>query len=199
MHRSRITLAAGAIAGAAPALASGGGGMGQALIQPQVGTIFWTLLTFAAMVVILRWVAWKPLLGALESRESSIRDTIAEAKRDRDGAERALAEQRQLVAEARRERAEALGLGQRDAERLKAEILEEARLQRERLLQQTEAQVAAGLRQARGELREAAADLALQAAQKLLSGRLDEASHRQLIEDYLAELEESGGGSPLPS
>jgi F-type H+-transporting ATPase subunit b len=186
----------GFAAAAAPAAASEGGGLGQALIQPQIGTIFWTLLTFAVMIVILGKVAWKPLLGALDAREQSIRASQEQARADRETAEGLLQQQRDLLAEARRERAHAVDQGREDAEKVKAEIMDEARKQRDQLMQQTEAQLDAGLRQARAVLRGEAADLAILAAQKLLAKTLDEPTHRKLVEDYLADLERSGDSLP---
>jgi F-type H+-transporting ATPase subunit b len=173
---------------AVPVAASGGGG-GSSLIEPNVGTIFWTVVTFVILAFLLGRYAWKPLLGALQERERSIQESIDQARGNREQAEKLLDEQRQLLDQARRERAEAVAAGQRDAEKVKAEILEEAREQREKLLNQTQAQVEAGLRQARSELRGIAADLALRAAEKLLVKNLDDASQRKLVEDYLADLE----------
>jgi F-type H+-transporting ATPase subunit b len=184
---------------ALPALASEGGGGGASLIEPKFGTVFWTLLTFILLVVLLGRFAWKPLLGALEQREKSIKDSIDQARKDREEAEGLLGQHRELLGEARRERAEAVSAGRRDAEVLKAEILEEAKKQREQLLAQTQEQVDAGLRQARSELRSVAADLAIQAAEKLLVKNLDDATQRKLVEDYLADLETSDGSGPLPS
>ena len=178
------------------ALAASEGGGGASLIEPQLGTIFWTTITFLALVVLLGRFAWKPLLGALEQRERSIQSTIDQARTDREQAEALLRQQRELLEQARRERAEALSAGQRDAEKLKAEILAEARGQREQLLKQTEAQIQAGIRQARGELRELAADLAIQAAGKLLERNLDAPTQKRLVEEYLRDLEQSGSGSP---
>jgi F-type H+-transporting ATPase subunit b len=188
------------VAPSAALAAEGGAGLGQALITPRIGTIFWTLLTFVIMVVILRRFAWGPLLAALELRQRSIQETIDQAKLDRAQAQELLQEHRDLVSEARRERAQAVERGRQDAERIKAEILEDARGQRERLMQQTTAQLEAGLRQAQQELRATAADLAIRAAEKLIATNLDEAGHRRLVEDYLADLERSKGASrPLPS
>jgi F-type H+-transporting ATPase subunit b len=175
---------------AVPVAASGGGG-GSSLIEPNVGTIFWTVVTFVILAFLLGRYAWKPLLGALQERERSIQESIDQARGNREQAEKLLDEQRQLLDQARRERAEAVAAGQRDAEKVKAEILQEAREQREKLLNQTQAQVEAGLRQARSELRGIAADLALRAAEKLLVKNLDDASQRKLVEDYLADLERS--------
>jgi len=175
---------------AAPVAASEGGG-GSSLIEPNIGTIFWTLVTFVILVFLLGRYAWKPLLGALQERERSIQEAIDQARGDREQAEKLVEEQRQLLDQARRERAEAVAAGQRDAEKVKAEILEEAKKQREKLLSQTQAQVEAGMRQARSELRGIAADLALRAAEKLLATNLDDASQRKLVEDYLTDLERS--------
>ncbi|HKQ62328.1 MAG TPA: F0F1 ATP synthase subunit B [Candidatus Polarisedimenticolaceae bacterium] len=199
MRRGRFLL--GGILGLAvvPAAAEEGGGLAQQLIQPQIGTIFWTLLTFLLMVILLGRFAWKPLLGALDARERSVRDGLDGAKRARDEAEALLQQQRQLVAEARRERAEALDKGRRDGETLKTEILAQARAQREQLLKQTESQVEALLRQGRLELRGATAELAIRAAEKLLGQRLDDAAHRRLVDEHLADLERAAESQPTGS
>ena len=197
MLRARAHVPGVIVAGlglAAPALASEGGG-GSSLIEPQIGTIFWTLVTFLALVVLLGRFAWKPLVGALEARERAIREDLEAAAQRRDEAQTLVLEQRELLTAARRERAEAVDAGKRDAERVKQELLDEARRQREQVLRETEAQVEAGMRKARAELRGTAVDLAILAAEKLLSKNLDEATHRRLVEDHLAELERGGPGA----
>jgi F-type H+-transporting ATPase subunit b len=184
---------------ATPGLHAAEGDGGSALINPNLGTIFWTVVTFVIFAFILSRVAWKPLIGALDARETSIRDNLDTAKREREEAQGVLAEHKRLVAGAHRERAAAVAAGQEEAERLKAEILDAARQQREKLLAQTDAQVQAGLRQAKAELRSVAVDLAIQAAGKLLEKNLDEATQRQLVERHLADLERSGGSGAAPS
>jgi len=186
------------IVGALPAAASGSGDAGGgSLLSPDPGMVFWTLLTFALMAFVLRRYAWAPMLTALQARESTIQSSLDQARKDREQAERLLAEQRELLAEAHRQRSEALEQGRRDAERVKTEILAAANEQRDQLLRQTEEQVQVGLRQARGEMRAIAADLAIAAAEKLISQRLDGDAHRRLVEEYLADLEKPGSGSAL--
>ena len=108
--RACLVLAASSV----PALASEGGGGGSSLIEPQIGTIFWTLVTFLAMLVLLGRFAWKPLLGALDAREASIRDSLDQTKKQREETESLLQQQRELLAEAHRERAAALAEGRRE-------------------------------------------------------------------------------------
>ncbi len=190
------------IAWVAPLYASEGGEGGStgasALITPEIGLMFWTLVTFLILVVLLAKYAWGPILKAMNAREDGIKNDLDNARKEREDAQRLLEEHRGLINLARKERAEAVEAGRRDAERLKAEILDEARKQREQLQKQSEAQIEAGLRQARAELKGEAADLAIQAAGKLMGKNLDDATQRRLVEDYLADLERLGSSSETP-
>lgn len=189
----RVLLTVAVSLTALPALASEGGG--GSLIDPNPGTIFWTIVTFLFLMVILGRYAWKPLIGAIEDREKSIRGDLEQAASSRSEAESLVAEQRELLTSARRERAEAVEQGKRDAERVKEEILEEARRQREQVLKDTEAQVQAGLRKAQADLRGTAVNLAILGAEKLLSVKLDDAAQRRLVEEHLADLEAQSSSS----
>ena len=61
------------------------------LLNPDTGLMFWTIVTFLALVAILKFAAWGPLLHAVEAREARI-------KADREGAEKARADKKALVA-----------------------------------------------------------------------------------------------------
>jgi len=109
----RFLLAAAASLTALPTLASGGGG--GSLVDPNPGTIFWTIVTFVLLLFLLGRFAWKPLIGAIEAREKSIQDDLEQAASGRSEVESLVAEQRELLTSARRERAEAVEQGKRDA------------------------------------------------------------------------------------
>ena len=114
----RISIHALVLFAATSALASGAEDSGSLLITPKFGVIIWTLVTFLILLYVLGRFAWRPLLGAIEERERSIRENLDHAALERVEAEKLLEEHKALVAQARRERAEALAAGQRDAERL---------------------------------------------------------------------------------
>ena len=160
-----------------------------ALITPEIGLMFWTLVTFVILLGLLAKFAWGPLLAAMNARETGIKSDLDNARKEREDAQRLLEDHRNLLDQARRERADAVEAGRRDAERLKAEILDEARKQRELLMKQAETQIEAGLRQARASLKGEAADLAIQAAGRLMGRNLDDATQRRLVDEYLADLE----------
>jgi F-type H+-transporting ATPase subunit b len=188
-----VVVAAAVLAATPASAAAAAGGGGSSLITPQLGLIFWTSLTFVLLLLVLGRFAWRPLLGAIEERERTIRENLEQARREREAAASLLEEHRALVVEARKERAQAVAAGQADAERLKAEILQEAKRQRETVLHQTDAQVEAMLRQARDEMRTLAADLAIRAASKIIARNLDDAVQRKFVEEYLADLDRHPG------
>jgi F-type H+-transporting ATPase subunit b len=192
MFIKRLIVFAGIFASSLPALAAEGAG-GSMLIEPAFGLSFWTLLTFLLLLLLLGKFAWGPLIAAIKTREDAIRGDIDDARKQRDDAAAMLAEQKELNREALRERAEAVAAGQKDAERVKAEIVEEARQQREQLLKQAREQIEAETRQAKTELRATVADLTVLAAEKLLRKNLDDATQKKLVEDYLSGLERSEG------
>ncbi len=167
--------------------------LGQKLIEPHFGTLLYTTITFILLAMLLGRFAWKPLLGALAAREATIRDSLDQARRERDEASRLLVEQRQLVDEARRERAEAVAAGRRDAEQIRAELVEEGRRQRDELLAQGRIQMEQAIRQARVELRGSVVDMAIRAAERLIERNLDDATQRRLVEEHVEDLARSGG------
>ena len=77
------------VVGAIATTAASEGG-GSSLIEPQLGTIFWTLVTFIVLAFVLGRFAWKPLIGALDEREQGIRSSIDQARTDREEAEKLL-------------------------------------------------------------------------------------------------------------
>ncbi len=54
------------------------------LFTGDLGNILWSLLTFVAVLVVLGKFAWGPILGALKGREDFIRDSLEQAKKDRE-------------------------------------------------------------------------------------------------------------------
>ena len=50
------------------------------LLEPHSGLIFWTILVFIATMLLLRKLAFGPILAAVRSREQSLTDAIAAAE-----------------------------------------------------------------------------------------------------------------------
>jgi F-type H+-transporting ATPase subunit b len=171
------------------------------LVEVRPGLIFWTLITFFAVALLLRRIAWGPILNLVDQREKTIASSIESAKRERAEADKLLAEQKEAIQKARQEAAEMMRRNAEDVERLRAELVSKARAEAE--AQKTEAlrEIANERVKAVAEIKTLAADLAIQIAEKLLNERLDGPKQRELASEYLAEVARvaPGGVAPRPS
>ncbi|MDR1876970.1 MAG: F0F1 ATP synthase subunit B [Flavobacteriaceae bacterium] len=74
------------------------------LLTPSVGLVFWMTVSFLILLLLLKKFAWKPILKALEDRESSIQKSLDEAKNAREEMSKLTSQNEQLLKEARLER-----------------------------------------------------------------------------------------------
>jgi F-type H+-transporting ATPase subunit b len=166
--------------------------LNNALITPNIGLMFWTLLTFILLLVLLSRFAWKPIMNGIKSREVSIENALAEAKKAREEMKNLKSENEALLAEARAERDRILKEGREIREKMvadaKGQAQEEARLIVSNAKDSIEKEKLAAMK----ELREQVVDLALQAATKILKKELDDKSaQEQLVESYLNDVKVS--------
>src|SRR6185436_10432783 len=97
------------------------------LVRIDPGVLIWTVITFVALLAVLRWKAWGPIVAAIERREKSIRDAIDSARSEREDATRLLEQNKQLLDETRRETARMIEQGRKDAELARADMVDKAR------------------------------------------------------------------------
>ncbi len=158
------------------------------LMDVEPGLAIWTVVTFVLLVVVLRLVAWKPILHAVEEREKKIAGDIDGAKQDRSEAERLLAEQKALLADARKEAAEAVRKALADAETARQEMVAKSRKEAEDLLVRARQQLAEDKAKAQAELKGLVVDLAIDVAAKALGDHLaDTGRQRALFERYVED------------
>jgi F-type H+-transporting ATPase subunit b len=165
-----------------PVLAAGG------ITDLNPGLTLWTGITFLVLLVVLSKFAWGPIVKMLEERERTIKDAIDAAKKERTEAERLLAEQRDGLARAQREAAELARKNQQEVEALRQELTARARKEADELVATARQQITEELSKARAELKAQVADLAIDAAGRLVKANLDEKAQRQLVEEYIAQL-----------
>jgi F-type H+-transporting ATPase subunit b len=155
------------------------------------GLILWTIITFILLLVILRAVAWKPLLGALAAREESIRTSLQDAEHAQQEARRLLEENKLQLARAEEQSQRVIREGRELGERLKTEILDKANTSSRQMIDQAREEIRREKDAAIGQLRSEVADLAISAAGKLLDANLDTAASRKLVDAAIRELPKS--------
>ncbi|HEY1909101.1 MAG TPA: F0F1 ATP synthase subunit B [Myxococcaceae bacterium] len=168
------------------------------LVDVRPGLIFWTLITFFLVAVLLRRVAWGPILKVVDDREKTIAASIESAKRERAEAERLLAEQKDAIQKARAEAAEMMRRNAEDVEKLRIDLVSKARAEAE--AQKTDAlrEIQNEKTKAINDVKNVAAELAIQIAERLLNKQLDDKTQKDLANQYLSEVSRTVGGPQRP-
>jgi F-type H+-transporting ATPase subunit b len=166
----------------APVLAAG------QITDLNPGLTLWTAITFLFLLFVLGKFAWGPIVQMLNDRERTIREAIDSAKKERAEAERLLAEQKDALARAQKDAAELARKNQQEVEALRQELTARARKEADELVATARHQIAEEMSKARAELKAQVADLAIDAAARLVKASLDDKSQRVLVEEYIAQL-----------
>jgi F-type H+-transporting ATPase subunit b len=158
------------------------------LLSPNGGLMFWTIVIFTILLVVLSRFAFKPMLSAVEARERALQDAIDAAKRDRDEAQRVLAEHRAGLEKARSEAQKLIADGRATAEKLRNDLLEQTKAQQQEMLESARRAIETEKNNAIASLRREAVDLAIAGASKVIERNLDSEANRKLVETYLGSV-----------
>ena len=161
------------------------------LLDPHLGTIIWTLVTFSVVFLILAKFAWPNLIGALDEREERIRKALEGAGDAQAQAEAALEEHRDTLATASTEARQIVTESREAAERVHQETIEQAREEAQRLVEQARITIEREKTAAMAQLRREMGDLAIQAASALVDENLDNDRNRKLVDDFINSVPES--------
>lgn len=151
----------------------------------------WTVVIFLLLLVILRKMAWGPMLEGLRKREQTISDAVEEAKKARAETERISREFKTKMDQAYAEIPKLMDDARREAEALKedvrAQTTKEVQTERQRLRREIDT----ARDQALQELWSQAAQLATLISAKAIGRSLTEDDHRRLLDEALTELRQT--------
>jgi len=76
----------------------------EGLLSVSVGTVFWASIAFISVLLILKKMAWGPILQTLEEREQGIANALKQAELAKEEMASLKSGNEQLLKEAREER-----------------------------------------------------------------------------------------------
>jgi F-type H+-transporting ATPase subunit b len=152
----------------------------------------WTIIIFLFLVVLLRKLAWKPIVGALDERTKYIKDSLEKAEAAQRAAENARAEYEAMMAKASKEAQELIARGRKAAEGTRDEIVAKAQAESEQLRQRTIREIDLARQKALEEIKHTAAQLSVDIAGKIIGRSLAAKDHQDLIRQALHEMQISG-------
>jgi F-type H+-transporting ATPase subunit b len=159
------------------------------LITPTTGLMIWTLVTFVAVLFVLKRFAFGPIQQVIDARRKAITADLDAAEKARADGEAALKEYREQLAAARKEAAKIVDDARRVGEERRAADVAALEAETARLKDQAKAEIAAETRQALAQIKQQVADLTVIATEKVLRTRLDEKEQRRLIDEALGDVD----------
>ena len=148
------------------------------------------LVNFLLLLGILYLFAYKRILNMMDQRSQRIKESLEAADRAREDAARAQEEMKKQMDASRRESAVLLEEARRAADRFREEERVRAQLEVQAFIEKARADIRRERDVAVDEVRQHFADLAITAAERVISRSLDRRAHKELIEQVLKESEE---------
>ncbi|KAA3440646.1 F0F1 ATP synthase subunit B [Rufibacter hautae] len=158
------------------------------LVTPGIGLLFWQTITFLVVLFLLSKFAWKPIMKALREREDNIDAALTMAEKAKLEMQALKADNERLLTEARAERDRIL----KDATDAATTLVEGARTKAneegQRMIEQARVSIQNEKKAALTEVKNLAATLSIDIAEKLLRRELqDEQAQRALVQSYLQD------------
>jgi len=167
-------------------IASEGGNGG--LLDVNPGLMIWTVITFILLLLILKKVAWKPILTALDKRESDIREALAQAEKAKDDAKQILEQNQANLAKAEEESKKIINQSRTYAETLKEQLIKDSKEQAKKIVDDASLEIQRKQDIAFEELKGQIAEIAVSAAEKIIRESLDAQKSKQVIDKYLNDV-----------
>lgn len=162
---------------------------GQGQIISINATMGFVILNFLILAALLYGLLWEPITKMLDDRAASIRKDIEQASASREDAEKLKQRYEQAMANARSEANRLRQEKVREGDVEKDKIVGKAREEARRLVEDAQSQITAALAEARKGLRSEVGSISVEIAARILGREVDQSVHRQMIDDFLRNLE----------
>ena len=156
------------------------------LVTPAIGLMFWTVVIFMLLLILLKKFAWKPILKAVDDRDSSINEALASAEKAKSEMEQLSADNDKILNEAHNQRDSII----KEARDIKIKTIADAKnkasIEAEKIISSAKEQIKNEKMKAMTELKNEIADISIQMAEKIIKTELKDAkSQKKLIEEDL--------------
>lgn len=151
-------------------------------------TIIGQLVAFVVFVLFCMKYVWPPIVEAIETRQKTIADGLAASDRAAKDLELAQEKATAQLKEAKAQAAEIIEAAKKREAQLIDEAAEKAHAEKEKILAAGHAEIETERNQAKEELRQQVAVLAVAGAEKILERSIDAAAHSDILDKLVAEL-----------
>ena len=159
------------------------------LINPSIGLIFWTTLTFVILLFLLKKLAWTPIIGALRSREDAIHSALSSAEDAKNEMAKLKSDNEKLLDEAKLERDKILKQARDAGSTMLEEAKADAAKTSAKMIEDAKAAINTEKQAALTEVKNQVALLSLEIAEKLVKKQLsNDKAQKEMVTDFLKDI-----------
>lgn len=155
------------------------------LLTPDLGLLFWTLLSFLVVFFILAKYAWPSIVKGLKDREKSISDSLATAEKVKAEMAQLQSENEALLAKAREERALMLKEAREIKDKIINEAKDQAKLEANKIVVEAQAAIQSQKMAALTDVKNQVGTLVIEVAEKILRRELANKADQEM---YIKQL-----------
>jgi len=155
------------------------------LVLPDIGLVFWNTVAFLVLLIVLGKFAWKPILKAINDRESGIEEALLKADKMKSEIATMQSENEALLAKAREERATLIKEAKEASDKMVAEAKEKAKSEYDKILTDAQLAITQQKNAALTEVKNQVGTLVIEVAEKVLRKEL---SNKADQESYIKQL-----------
>lgn len=160
-------------------------------ISTIIGDFILIAGSFLLLIFLVKKYAWGNITSILDERAEKISSDIDGAEEARKKAEELASKREAELAGSRTEAKTIIENAKETAEKSKADILAEAKLEAGRLKEKANQEIAQNKAEALQSVKGDVADLTISLAGKIISQNLDGQTHKELIDQYIDQLGEA--------
>ena len=160
-------------------------------ISTIIGDFILIAGSFLLLIFLVKKYAWGNITSVLDERAEKISSDIDGAEEARKKAEELASKREAELAGSRTEAKTIIENAKGTAEKSKADILAEAKLEAGRLKEKANQEIAQNKAEALQSVKGDVADLTISLAGKIISQNLDGQTHKELIDQYIDQLGEA--------
>ena len=157
------------------------------LVLPDIGLVFWNTIAFLVLLIVLGKFAWKPMLKAINERESGIEEALLKADKMKAEITAMQNENEALLTKAREERATIIKEAKEASEKMVNEAKDKAKSEYERIISDAQVAIAQQKNAAMVDVKNQVGALVINVAEKVLRKEL---SNKADQESYIKQIAE---------
>ena len=163
-------------------------GEGSQIPPTDWGLQIWTLVAFVVLLVLLAKFAFKPIAQALDRRSETIKKSIDDAEKQRAESKKLMEDYQKQLADARNEAGKIIEEARQLGERVRKEVVEKANTEASAAVQRAQEEINRQKDKGIQEMKDTVADLSVRIASRVIEKEVNEATHRQLIDNLIKDL-----------